>query len=167
MRYSGPPPSKKWYQRDEDGRQRLPQSERGPGLDGLPGHGKLQHSTSVTVAHASRSGNNAHTAGDTMRRINNMFTNVAASEMPQAARKGKAAKDYSADPMYVALKAQPVAENSWFSDGKEYSEDQGRKLQSKIALYAKAGAGTFKTSFRQGKVYIAKTHAEYTKQRGE
>ena len=96
MHYTGKPPSRKWYARDDDGRQRLPQSERGPGLDGLPGHGKLQHSTSMTVAHASRT----IPQGDTMRRLNNMFTNVAANELPQASRKGRAAKDYTTDPMF-------------------------------------------------------------------
>lgn len=163
LHYTGKPPSMRQYGRDDDGRQRLPQSERGPGYDGLPGHGRVIHSTAVQVTH----GRIVNNSGDILRRINNMFQNVAASEMPAASRKGKAAKDYSADPLFIALKAQPVAENSYFTDGKEYSEDQGRKLQSKISVMAKAGAGTFKTSFRGGKVYIAKTADTYTKQRGE
>lgn len=162
MHYTGKPPSKKWYQRDDNGQQRLPQSERGPGLDGLPGHGKLIHSTVLQVARHCTT----NPQGDTMRRLNKMFQTIANEEMPAAARKGKASKDYSKDEMFVALKNQPVSD-SWFSDGKDYSEDQGRKLQSKIAVYAKAGAGTFSTSLRGSRVYIKKTAAEYTKQRGE
>lgn len=94
------------------------------------------------------------------------FQTVTASEMPAAARKGRGEKDLSKDELFVALKAQPVGED-WFTDGTDYSEDKARKLQSKIAAYAKAGAGTFSTSYRAGKVYIRKNAAEYTKQRGE
>ena len=161
LHYTGKPPSMKHYKRDEDGRQRLPISERGPGYDGLPGHGKLIHSTRVEVA--ARTANNPN--GDTMRRLNKMFTNVAANEMPVASR-GRTAKDLSNDPVYVALKGQPVSD-SYFSDGKEYTEDAARKFQSKVSAYAKAGAGTFSTTYRGGKVYIKKTADTYTKQRGE
>ena len=94
-----------------------------------------------------------------------MFTNVASNEMPVASR-GRTAKDLSNDPVYVALKGQPVSD-SYFSDGKEYTEDAARKFQSKVSAYAKAGAGTFSTTYRGGKVYIKKTADTYTKQRGE
>lgn len=94
-----------------------------------------------------------------------MFTVVKAEDMPIATR-GRAGKDHSADPVFQALKAMPVGAD-WHTDGKEYSEDNARKFQSRIAAYAKAGAGTFSTSFRNGKVYIRKNAAEYTKQRGE
>lgn len=162
MEYAGKIlPTRKHYGRDEWERQRLPVSERGPGLEGLPGHGKLIHSTVTNVARSTA--NTYH--GDYMRKVNKMFQTVAANEMPTIAR-GRASKDYSADPLYVALKDRPVAAD-WFTDGKEYSEDMARKFQSKIAAYAKAGAGTFSTSLRGGKVYIRKNAAEYTKQRGE
>ena len=161
MHYTGNPPSMKWYKRDEDGRQRLPISERGPGYDGLPGHGKVVHSTVTIVARSSA--NLSH--GDTMRRLNKVFTNIASNEMPVASR-GRTAKDLTNDPVYVALKGQPVSE-SYFSDGKEYTEDAARKFQSKVSAYAKAGAGTFSTTYRGGKVYIKKTADTYTKQRGE
>lgn len=163
LHYTGKPPSMRQYGRDDDGKQRLPQSEHGPGYDGLPGHGRVLHSTALTVA----KGSGMNISGDTMRRLNNMFTNIVADALPAAARKGKAAKDYTNDPMFKALKDQPVAENSWFSDNKEYSEDAGRKLQSKVNVLAKAGAGAFKTSYRGGKVYICKVADEYQKQRGE
>ena len=163
MQYAGKIlPRYRQYGRDEHDRQRLPVSERGPGYDGLPGHGKLQHSTSVTVTHASRE----QSFGDTMRRLNKMFTTVKAADMPEGARKGRAGKDYTADPLFRALKNQPVGDD-YFTDNVEYSEDKARKLQSKIAAYAKAGAGTFSTSYRGGKVYIRKNAMEYTKQRGE
>ena len=161
LQYTGKPPSMKHYKRDEDGRQRLPISERGPGYDGLPGHGKVVHSTVTIVARSSA--NLSH--GDIMRRLNKMFTNVAQNEMPVASR-GRTAKDLSSDPVYVALKGQPVSD-SYFSDGKEYTEDAARKFQSKVSAYAKAGAGTFSTTYRGGKVYIKKTADTYTKQRGE
>lgn len=138
---------------------RLPESERS---GELPGHGALMHSTDVHVTHGSRT----KTYGDTMRRLNQMFTTVDKSELPVAAR-GRAAKDLSNDPMFVALKGLPVDADNYVTDGKEYTEDAGRKMQSKIAVYAKAGAGTFKTSFRAGKVYIMKIDAEYKQQRGE
>lgn len=96
-----------------------------------------------------------------------MFNIVAQSELPIAARKGKATKDYSQDAMFTALKGLPVDQDNWLSDGKEYTEDAARKAQSKIAAYAKNGAGTFKTSYRGGKVYIKKTHDTYVKQRGD
>lgn len=138
---------------------RLPESER---AGELPGHAALMHSTTVEVASSSR----IISYGDTMRRLNKMFAKVDKSEMPVASR-GRAAKDLSNDPMFVALKGLPVDTDNYVCDGKEYTEDAGRKMQSKIAAYAKAGAGTFKTSFRAGKVYILKIDAEYKQQRGE
>ncbi len=94
-----------------------------------------------------------------------MFSTVSKSEMPTISR-GRSAKDYSQDETFKALKGLSVDKDNWVSDGKEYSEDAGRKMQSKIAMYAKAGAGTFKTSFRGGKVYIQKIADTYTQQRG-
>lgn len=146
------------YARDEYDRQRLPESSR---TGTMPGHGRLNHSTTVKVAGSSANPNQ----GDRMRRLNKMFQNVAADEMPTISR-GRAGKDHTADPLFVALKGQPVNPEQWFTDGTEYSEDAARKVQSKIALLAKHGAGTFKTSYRGGKVYICKTAAKYTQQRG-
>ena len=164
MQYAGKIlPSRKHYARDEYGRQRLPDSSRAADADGMAAAGwkTLQHSTSVTVTHARPE----QSYGDTMRRLNKMFSVVKAEDMPIATR-GRAGKDHSADPVFQALKAMPVGAD-WHTDGKEYSEDNARKFQSRIAAYAKAGAGTFSTSFRNGKVYIRKNAAEYTKQRGE
>ena len=164
MQYAGKIlPSRKHYSRDEYGRQRLPDSSRAADAEGMAAAGwkTLHHSTSVTVTHARPE----QSKGDTMRRLNKMFTNVAANEMPVASR-GRTAKDLSNDPVYMALKNQPVSD-SYFSDGKEYTEDAARKFQSKVSAYAKAGAGTFSTTYRGGKVYIKKTADTYTKQRGE
>ena len=94
-----------------------------------------------------------------------MFSVVKAEDMPTISR-GRAGKDHTGSAVYQALKAMPVGPD-WQTDNKEYSEDNARKFQSRIAAYAKAGAGTFSTSFRNGKVYIRKNAAEYTKQRGE
>lgn len=138
---------------------RLPESERG---GELPGHAPLMHSTTVEVASSGR----IISYGDAMRRLNKMFTKVEKSELPVVSR-GRATKDLSNDPLFKALKELPVDGDNYVTDGKEYSEDQGRKMQSKIASYASKGAGTFKTSFRAGKVYILKVAAEYKQQRGE
>lgn len=138
---------------------RLPESERG---GELPGHAPLMHSTTAEVASSGR----IISYGDAMRRLNKMFTKVEKSELPVVSR-GRAAKDLSNDPVFKALKELPVDSDNYVTDGKEYSEDQARKMQSKIAAYAKNGAGTFKTSFRAGKVYILKVAAEYKQQRGE
>ena len=163
MQYAGKIlPSRKHYGRDEYGRQRLPDSSRAADADGMAAAGwkTLRHSTSVTVTHARPE----QSVGDTMRRLNKMFSVVKAEDLPTISR-GRAGLAHPADPVYKKKKKiQDGAD--WLSDGKEYSEDNARKFQSRIAAFAKAGAGTLRTSFRNGKVYIRKNAAEYTKQRG-
>ena len=95
-----------------------------------------------------------------------MFTQIAANEMPTAARKGRNGKDHTADPLYQGLKSLPVNPDGWNVMDGEFSEDNARKLQSKIAAFAKAGAGTFKTSYRQSRVYVCKMADTYQQQRG-
>lgn len=142
---------------------RLPESER---AGQLPGLGKLHHSTTITVADSSRNYNQ----GDIMRGLNKMFNHtVKATEKPRTTRAGSA--DLSSDPMFQALKGLPVVhkdDGDWCHDGQKYSEDQARKLQSKIAAYAKAGAGTFRTSYNRadGHVYLKRIAETYTVQRG-
>lgn len=143
---------------------RLPESERVPDSEGMAAAGwtTLKHSTEPDIRHGSSVNPNA---GEYMRRLNKMFNNtVAVSEIPTAAR-GRAGKDVTQDEMYVALKGMPVDMENWRTDGNEYSKDNAAKLQSKIAAYAKAGAGTFKTTYRGGRVYVMKIADTYQKQR--
>ena len=89
---------------------------------------------------------------------------VSVNAVPKASR-GRAGRDLSKDPLFVALRDMPVDTANWRTDGQEYTEDAARKMQSKIALYAKSGAGTFKTTYRGNRVYVMKISATYEKQR--
>ena len=143
---------------------RLPESERAPGDDGMAAAGwrRLHHSTEPVIRRGSSANPNA---GEYMRRLNKMFNQtVSVNAVPKVSR-GRAGKDLSTDPLFVALRDMPVDTANWRTDGQEYTEDSARKLQSKIALYAKHGAGTFKTTYRGGRVYVMKISATYEKQR--
>lgn len=143
---------------------RLPESERAPGHDGMAAAGwrKLYHSTEPVIRHGSSANPNA---GEYMRRLNKMFNQTVSVNDVTAVSRGRAGKDLSTDPLFVALRDMPVDKENWRTDGKEYTEDAARKMQSKIAAYAKAGAGTFKTTYRGGRVYVMKISATYEKQR--
>lgn len=147
---------------------RLPESERAPGEDGMAAAGwrKLNHSTEPEIRHGSAA--NSH-AGEYMRRLNKMFAKIA--NLPEASRKGREGKDLSQDKMFKALKEMPN-DGGWYA----YADDNGQpvafasgkdasKVQSRIAAMAKAGAGTFKTTFRGEHVFIQKIHDEYVKRR--
>lgn len=98
----------------------------------------------------------------------NMTKVVNENAIPKAAGKGKPAKDWSADAGFIALKAMPVNVDAWYESDETFTDNKlAMKFQSKIAQYAKAGAGTFKTRNRGGKVYICKTNAEFTQQRNK
>lgn len=143
---------------------RLPESERAPGHDGMAAAGwrKLYHSTEPVIRRGSSANPNA---GEYMRSLNKMFNQtVSVNAVPKATR-GRAGKDLSNDPMFISLRDMPVDTANWRTDGNEYSEDAARKLQSKIAAYAKSGAGTFKTTYRGGRVYVMKISATYERQR--
>lgn len=143
---------------------RLPESER---TAPLPGHGALQHSTLVTVADKL----DISHRGDVMRRLNKMFnvnSPISESALPTAARKGRAGKDLSNDPLAQGLKAMPVNGGVWYKSDEKYTDKSlAAKQQSKIAAYAKQGnLGTFKTRVREGHIYICKTAAEWSQQKG-
>lgn len=143
---------------------RLPESERAPGQDGMAAAGwrKLNYSTTPDIRRGASVNPND---GEYMRRLNKMFNQtVSITDVPAASR-GRAGKDLSADAMFVALRDMPVDTEHWRTDGQEYSEDAARKLQSRIAAYAKAGAGTFKTTYRGKRVYVMKISSTYEKQR--
>lgn len=163
---------RKQYGRDDDGRQRLPVSHRGPGYDGLPGHGKLLHSTAVTVANSSR--NNSE--GDTMRRYNKMFNTmkaVAPAELPVSSRGTGAdireTDDYKAlADMTVSAHDSEAEKRLGWSAIDAGSNDKAKKLQARVNVIARAGAGTFKTKLPKGSsvLYLKRISAEYTQQRG-
>lgn len=143
---------------------RLPESERAPGHDGMAAAGwrKLYHSTEPVIRRGSSANPNA---GEYMRRLNKMFNQTVSINDVPAVSRGRAGKDLSADPLFVALRDMPVDTENWRTDGQEYTEDAARKMQSKIAAYAKAGAGTFRTTYRGKRIYVMKIRATYEKQR--
>lgn len=98
----------------------------------------------------------------------NMSKVVNENAIPKAAGKGKPAKDWSADAGFIALKNMPVNEDAWYESDETFTDGKlAAKFQSKIAQYAKAGAGTFKTRARGGKVYICKINSEFVQQRNK
>ena len=159
----------KMRERDEYDRQRLPKSERGPGYEGLPGHGKLRHSTDVKVAASSAN----TSSGDTMRRYNKMFNTMQAVEnLPTTGRGGNSDVTNSED--YRHLSAMPVfahdseqeKRTGWYAIDAG-SEDKAKKLQARVNVCAKAGAGTFKTKHSKGAtvVYVKRISETYSQQR--
>ena len=98
----------------------------------------------------------------------NMTNAIATDAIPTGNRAGKPAKDWSKDAGFQSLKAMPVNEDAWYASDETFTDGKlAAKFQSKIAQYAKAGAGTFKTRLRSGKVYICKIAAEYEQQRNK
>ena len=96
----------------------------------------------------------------------NMTNAIATDAIPTGSRAGKPAKDWSKDAGFQSLKNMPVNEDAWYASDETFTDNKlAAKFQSKIAQYAKAGAGTFKTRLRSGKVYICKINAEYVQQR--
>ena len=158
----------KMRERDEYDRQRLPKSERGPGYEGLPGHGKLMHSTQVEVAACSAN----PSQGDTMRRYNKMFNTMQAVETIPTNSRGGA--DLRETDDYKHLAAMPVfahdseqeKRTGWYAIDAG-SEDKAKKLQARVNVCAKAGAGTFKTKHSKGAtvVYVKRISETYSQQR--
>ena len=167
--------SRKPYARDDADRQRLPQSSQSPDQDGWSAAGwrPLHHSTTVTVAGSSVNPNQ----GDTMRRLNKMFntmTAVAPENLPASRGRGDGVDIRETDD-YKALAGMPVTghdseqeKRSGWSAVDAGSEDKAKKLQAKVNVIAKAGAGTFRTKLPKGSkvLSIKRISAEYTAQRG-
>ena len=165
--------SRKPYARDDADRQRLPQSSQSPDQDGWSAAGwrPLHHSTTVTVADSSVNPNQ----GDTMRRLNKMFNTMQAVEnLPTTGRGGNSDVTNSED--YRHLSAMPVfphdseqeKRTGWYAIDAG-SEDKAKKLQARVNVCAKAGAGTFKTKHSKGAtvVYVKRISETYSQQRGE
>ena len=96
------------------------------------------------------------------QRRTKMFENLKAVEggIPSFSRAGggniKETADYKA---LASLDVDAVVQ-------KEYpSVDAARKAQARINLYARSGAGTFKTAVRGNYLFICRTSTEYTAQR--
>ena len=98
----------------------------------------------------------------------NLTKKIDETSIPRAAGKGKPAKDWANDAGFIALKNMPVNPDAWYESDETFTDNKlAMKFQSKIAQYAKAGAGTFKTRLRSGKVYICKINAEFVQQRNK
>lgn len=96
----------------------------------------------------------------------NLTNAINTDALPVGTSKGKPAKDWSKDAGFQSLKAMPVNADAWYASDETFTDNKlAAKFQSKIAQYAKAGAGTFKTRARGGKVYICKVNAEFVQQR--
>ena len=168
-------PSRKSYARDEYGRQRLPDSSRAADAEGMAAAGwkTLQHSTSVTVTRARPE----QSYGDTMRRLNKMFntmTAVAPADLP-ASRGGRDGVDIRTTDDYKALAGMPVVGHDSEAEKKHGwsavdagSVDKAKKLQARVNIMAKAGAGTFSTKLPAGStvLYVKRISETYTQQRG-
>lgn len=168
-------PSRKNYGRDEYGRQRLPDSSRAADADGMAAAGwkTLHHSTSVTVTHARPE----QSYGDTMRRLNKMFntmTAVAPADVP-ASRGGREGVDIRTTDDYKALAGMPVVGHDSEAEKKHGwsavdvgSADKAKKLQARVNIMAKAGAGTFRTKLPAGStvLYVKRISETYSQQRG-
>lgn len=149
---------------------RLPQSER---AGQLPGHGKLIHATAVDITPRHVVAKNQAARE---KRINDMFSNMQAVEVVPSARRGRASRDYSQDKDFQALKSMPVMPDdseqekvTGWSGVEAGSVDKAKKLQAQVNVYARAGAGTFKTRLPKGStmLYIKRIAEEYVPQRGK
>ena len=122
-------------------------------------NGRLQHASVLQVKNATQT--RAELAARAQRR-NEMFENLkaVAGGIPSFSRAGggniKETADYKA---LAALDVDAVVQ-------KEYpSVDAARKAQARINLYARSGAGTFRTAVRGNHLFICRTSTEYTAQR--
>ena len=108
-----------------------------------------------------------------MRRYNKMFNTMQAVEnLPTTGRGGNSDVTNSED--YRHLSAMPVfahdseqeKRTGWYAIDAG-SEDKAKKLQARVNVCAKAGAGTFKTKHSKGAtvVYVKRISETYTQQR--
>ena len=122
-------------------------------------NGRLEHASVLQVKSATQT--RAELAARDQRR-KEMFENLKAVEggIPSFSRAGgsniKETADYKA---LASLDVDAVVQ-------KEYpSVEAARKAQARINLYARSGAGTFKTAVRGNYLFICRTSTEYTAQR--
>lgn len=107
-----------------------------------------------------------------------MFTTmkaVAPQELPVATR-GRTGSDVRETEEYKALASMPVhahdseqEKRTGFFAVECGSEDKAKKMQAKVNVFARAGAGTFKTRLLKGSttLYIKRIAEEYVPQRGK
>ena len=103
-----------------------------------------------------------------------MFTNMqAVTSVPTASRGAGASVTGTEE--YKALASMPVhphdseqeKRTGWFGIDAG-SHDKAKKLQAKVNVYARAGAGTFKTRLLKGEntLYVKRISDTYVPQRG-
>lgn len=134
-------------------------SQRGPTERPDVANGRLMHNSVLQVKSATET--RAELAAREQRR-KQMFENMQAVQggIPSFTRGGGASVQDSAD--YKALAGLEVGQvvNKMFGDA-----EAAKKAQARINLYARNGAGTFKTALRGNVLFIVRTSTEYKAQR--
>ena len=127
-------------------------------------NGRLMHSSVLQVKSATQT--RAELAAREQRR-KVMFDNLQQYDGPMPSRvRTRNGVDITTTDNYRALASLPVDPDRRNPVVKSFpSVDDARKAQSRVNLYAKAGAGTFATSVVGNRLFIVRTHAEYRKQR--
>lgn len=100
-----------------------------------------------------------------------MFANMKAVESVPVATRGRNGVDVTQTDDYKGLAGMPVTDKDsptgWFCI-EAGSTDKAKKLQAKVNVYARAGAGTFRTRLLKGssELYVKRISDTYTPQRG-
>lgn len=143
---------------------RCPEGQRVPVRQGY----NMQHAATVDIVprHVV-----AQRQAEREKRVNKMFANMKAVEgqLPTRTRGGS---DITQSDDYKALIAMPIGDpntrDGYFAIDAG-SEAKAKKMQAKVNVYARAGAGTFRTSLPQGSsvLYVKRISDVYTPQRGK
>ena len=142
---------------------RLPESQRN---GQLPGWNRLDTATTIDyiVSKQETAQRRAAESARTQSLMENikMFENMKkAAAMPVLAR-GRAKSDLSQNKDFIALKEMPLGEVFQV----DYANvDAAKRAQSRINLYGRNGAGTFKTALQGATLYIQHLSYEYKPQR--
>lgn len=100
-----------------------------------------------------------------------MFNSMKAVESVPVATRGRGGVDVTQTEDYKGLSNMPVTDREsttgWFCIDAG-SHDKAKKLQAKVNVYARAGAGTFRTRLLKGsnELYVKRISETYTPQRG-
>lgn len=127
-------------------------------------HGRLQYNSVLEVKSATQT--RAELAAREQRR-KDMFDNLQQHNGPMpSARRGRGGVDITQTDNFRVLSSLPVDPHKRNPVVKTFATDEeARKAQGRISLYARAGAGTFATSVVKNQLFIVRTSAEYKKQR--
>ena len=139
-------------------------SQRGPVDRPDAANGRLMHASVLTVKPAAQT--RAELA-QREERVKAMFENMTAHNGPMpSARMGRGGVDITTTDNYRVLAGLPVDPDKRNPVVKTFNTiDEARRAQSRVNIYAKAGAGTFSTSVVGNRLFIVRTASEYKKQR--